>query len=197
MQAIRTNSLVIYYILAGTITNSIPDTCANIYQRISNVMEPLSTTASVIAIATLVAHSCKATYALIDGLVGAPHVIANLKYILSGTEKTLDTLRESFAKASKTPETSRAVEITLRGIPLDDSLKLALGLCREFNTTITTFTKHSTEGRLSTRDRLEVQLGESKINKLDKQLGDCQRTVSLVLDSINLYVLSQTSPDPI
>ena len=71
-------------------------------------------------------------------------------------------------------------------IELDETLKSAKRLCDEFAATITSFTNHSTEGKFSKRDRLTINFRESKINKFNRELGDCQRTISMVLVSINL-----------
>jgi hypothetical protein len=65
-------------------------------------------------------------------------------------------------------------------------LKSATGLCDEFAAAITSFTNHSTEGKFSRRDRVIVNFHESKINKFNRELGDCQRTMAMVLVSINL-----------
>jgi hypothetical protein len=62
-------------------------------------------------------------------------------------------------------------------------------LCDDFATAITSFTRHSTDDKFSMRDRIMVEIKESKINEFNKHLGDCQRTISMVLVSINLWVL--------
>lgn len=48
-------------------------------------MDPLSVTASVIAITTLTWQSCKAAYDLVDGLAEAPQAIARSKNSLIET----------------------------------------------------------------------------------------------------------------
>jgi len=155
-------------------------------------MDPVSLTASVIAFSTLAVQSCKATYDLIDGLAGAPQAIANSKTLLSETQKTLDTLGQTLITG---PETSSTLTSALRMIELDNTLKSTKSLCDEFSMTIAKFTRHSTESKFSKRDRFTVNFHENEINKFNEQLGGCQRTVSLVLVSINLIVSSHTSED--
>lgn len=151
-------------------------------------MDPLSLTASVIAIASLAAQSTKAAYTIIDGLVEAPQVIVHSKNILSGTRNTLDTLNHTLITSSKAPS---KLESVIRSIKLDDTLRVTQNLCDNFSTTIAQYTSRSTDARLSNRDRVLLSLHESKIAKFNEQLSDCQRTISLVLGSIILCVPCQ------
>lgn len=148
--------------------------------------DPLSVTASVIAVATLTMQSCKAAYNLIDGLKEAPQAIARSKSSLAETEKTVQALRETLT-ANFGP--SSGLNSTLATIDLDGTLKSVHRLCGEFATAITGFTGHSTNDRFSKRDRIAVNFHESKMRNLDRQLGYCQQTLSMVLVSINLYIL--------
>ena len=152
-------------------------------------MEPLSTAASVIAVATLAAQSCKMTYGLIDELVGAPQVMSNAKTLLSITQKTFNSLHESLEQTSDSPEGSGRLESVLRKIPLGDTLQSAQGLCSEFSVVLKECTRHSTGGSFSTRDRLTVSLRESKIQRYNKLLGEYQQAVNAVVDSIILYAM--------
>lgn len=152
-------------------------------------MDPVSVTASVIAVATLALQSCKAAYDLVNGLAEAPQAIARSKTSLVETQKTLDALQQALKTDS---EHTSVLDSTLGTIKLDGTLKSAQHLCNEFAAAITSFTSHSTDGKFSKRDRIIVNFHESKINKLNRELGDCQRTISLVLVSINLWVLKPT-----
>ena len=146
-------------------------------------MDPLSLTASVIAVATLAWQSSKAAYDVVDGLMEAPNAIADSKRLLSQPQTTLDTLRDTLTVGTETPG---ALDSALQKIKLDIALESARCLCDEFRKTMTRYTSHSTDLRFSNRDRFTVNLHESKIIKFNKQLGECQRTISLVLVSINL-----------
>lgn len=145
-------------------------------------MDPLSVTASVIAVTTLAWQSCKAAYDFVDGLAEAPRAIDQSKNSLIETQKTLTALQG----ALKAPEHATALNSVLQTIELDGTLKSVQHVCDEFIIAIRGFTTHSTDGKLSKRDRLTVTLHESKITKFNMQLGDCQRTISMVLKSINL-----------
>ncbi|ORY60788.1 uncharacterized protein BCR38DRAFT_487846 [Pseudomassariella vexata] len=144
-------------------------------------MDPFSVTASVIAIATLALQSAKAAYDLVDGLAEAPLAIARSKTSLMETQKILGALQQMLTTAS---EPAGVIEPVLRMIELAETLKSARHVCDQFSTAIVSFTSHSTDGRFSKRDRLTVNFHEPKIHKLNKELDDCQRTVSMVLDGI-------------
>jgi septal ring factor EnvC (AmiA/AmiB activator) len=147
-------------------------------------MDPLSVTASVIAIATFALQSSKAAYDFVNGLAEAPQAIARSRASLHETQKTLSTLQRMLTTASEPPN---AIEAVLRTIELDETLKTTKCLCDQFIDTLASITSHSTAGQFSKRDRFAVIIHESKIAKFNEELGDCQRTVSMVLVSINLY----------
>lgn len=149
-------------------------------------MDPLSITANVIAVATLAWQSCKSVHGLIDGLADAPRFIADSKSVLSETRNTLDSLKGMLEMHAQTPS---VLGHALQKISLDFALQSTQRLCDEFSHTIAMYTSRSTDSTLARRDRLAVNLHESKFNKLNKQLGDCQQTISLALASIILFVL--------
>ena len=146
-------------------------------------MDPLSVTASVIGITTFAWDSCKAAYELIDGLVNAPKVVAHSKNLLSETQGTLNGLKNAITSGSAP---SAILDSILQEIRLGVALESARAVCDEFSETIRRFTNHSTDLRLSKCDRLTITFRESTINRLNQQLGECQRTISLTLVSINL-----------
>jgi hypothetical protein len=148
-------------------------------------MDPLSVTASVIAVATAALQSAKALYVVIDGFVDAPHTVSQSKSLLSQTQTTLGTLTRTL----ETNSASGAVGSVLKEIELGRALESTQSLCRDFATTLTSFTSHSTDLRFSTRDRFIVQFNESKIKRLNRDLADCQRTITMVFSSITLYGL--------
>jgi hypothetical protein len=148
-------------------------------------MDPLSITASVIAVATAALQSAKALYDVIDGLVDAPHSVLQSKSLLSQTQTTLDTLRRTLEAGSA----SGADDSVLEEMELSKALESTRSLCQEFSTTLTGITRHSTDSRFSTRDRFSVQFNEPKIKRLNRDLADCQRTITMVFSSATLYRL--------
>jgi hypothetical protein len=149
-------------------------------------MDPLSVTASAIGIATFAWQSCKAAHDLVDGLTEAPETIAHSKKLFFETQRTLEGLKDTLTSGS---EPSSILDSVLQKIKLDTALVSTKGLCDRFGKEIQTFTKHSTDLRFSKRDRLAVSFHESKINRFNQRLGECQSTISLALVSINLQVL--------
>jgi len=144
--------------------------------------DPLSVMASVIAVATLAWQSSKATYEIIDGLAGAPDAIARSRDVLSQTQTTINGLKETIVPGNNPV----VFESVLRRVNLTAALQLITQLCDGFTTMIKDVTSHSTDAKFSKRDRLAVTFRESKIIKFNMQLGDCQRTLSVVLAAINL-----------
>jgi len=148
-------------------------------------MDPLSVTASVIAVATATLRTAKALYDVVDGLVDAPHSVSHSKSLLSQTQTTLGTLTRTLEMNSA----SGAVGSVLKEIELGKALASTQSLCQEFATTLTGFTRHSTDLHFSTRDRFILQFNESKIKRLNGDLADCQRTITMVFSSVMLYSL--------
>ncbi|KAL3963000.1 hypothetical protein ACCO45_004523 [Purpureocillium lilacinum] len=146
-------------------------------------MDPLSVTASVIAIATATLQSAKALYIVVDGFAGAPHAVSQSKSLLSQTQATLGTLTQTLEGNSASAAVSSILEETV----LIKALESTESLCQSFTTALTSLTSHSTESHFSKRDRFIVHLNESKINRLNRDLANCQRTISMVLSSITLY----------
>ncbi|KAL2136760.1 hypothetical protein VTI74DRAFT_1801 [Chaetomium olivicolor] len=152
-------------------------------------MDPLSVTASVIAVATAALQSAKALYDLVDGLVDAPHSVSQSKSLLSQTQTTLGTLTRTLEANSA----SGTVGSVLKEIELSKALESTKTFCEAFTAVMTRFTSHSTDSHFSKRDRFVVYFNESKINKLNRDLEDCQRTITMVFSSITLIVSSRTS----
>ncbi|KAI0448496.1 hypothetical protein F5B21DRAFT_497369 [Xylaria acuta] len=66
-------------------------------------MDPLSMTASVLAVATLALQSSKAAYDFVNGLTEAPVAVARSKTSLMETQKTLGALQQMLAMSSQPP----------------------------------------------------------------------------------------------
>ncbi|KAI1119516.1 hypothetical protein F5Y14DRAFT_6313 [Nemania sp. NC0429] len=155
-------------------------------------MDPLSVTASVIAITTFALQSSKAAYDFVSGLAEAPQAIAKSKASLHETQKTLGALQQMLTAASEGPN---AIEAVLQSIELDETLKMTKRLCDRFIESIASYTSHSTAEQFSKRDRLAIVFRESKIVKFNEELSDCQRTVSMVVVSINLIITTRTADE--
>ncbi|KAJ5970533.1 uncharacterized protein N7479_000451 [Penicillium vulpinum] len=125
-------------------------------------MDPVSLTASVIAIATLATQSCKLTYNLIASLVGAPDVISNSQATLLETGKSLESLKDFLDRKGSEYETSAALQVT----ELVRAIQSTNETCDEFRATIDKITKHSSGSQSCKRDRIAVNINESKIDKV-------------------------------
>lgn len=152
-------------------------------------MDPLSVTASAVALATAALQSAKALHDLVDGLADAPHSVSHSKSLLSQTQTTLGTLARTL-ETNCAPDT---VDSVLKEIELNKVLESTKSICQGFTAAMTRVTSRSTDLHFSKRDRLVVYFQDSKINKLNRDLADCQRTITMVLSSITLIVSSRTS----
>ncbi|KAK4194503.1 hypothetical protein QBC40DRAFT_290667 [Triangularia verruculosa] len=152
-------------------------------------MDPLSVTASAVALATAALQSAKALYDLVDGLADAPHSVSHSKSLLSQTQTTLGTLARTL-ETNCAPDT---VDSVLKEIELNKVLESTKSTCQGFTAAMTRVTSHSTDSHFSKRDRLVVYFKDTKMSKLNRDLADCQRTITMVLSSITLIVSSRTS----
>lgn len=156
------------------------------YYRLSSykTMDPLSITASAIAVATLAAQSAKAAYKVIDGLKEAPHAIAHSRTLLSGTQNSLENLTETLTNSQ---HMQAQFGDMLQSIALDKTLHATDELCKGFSATISKYTSRSTDSKFSNRDKVSVILHESRIVKFNEELSDCQGTIHLMTGTITLY----------
>lgn len=143
---------------------------------------PLSITVSVIAVATAALQSAKALYDVIDGLTDAPDSVSHSKSLLSQTQATLNTLTGTL----KTSSPSGVIGSVVKDTKLDKVLESTESLCQKFTTTLTRFTSPSTDSGFSKRDRIAVPINELKIKKLNRELADFQRTITMVSSSITM-----------
>lgn len=82
-------------------------------------MDPLSVTASAVALATAALQSAKALHDLVDGLADAPHSVSHSKSLLSQTQTTLGTLARTL-ETNCAPDT---VDSVLKEIELNKVLE--------------------------------------------------------------------------
>ncbi|KAK5634346.1 hypothetical protein RRF57_010060 [Xylaria bambusicola] len=151
-------------------------------------MEPLSITTGVVSITAVALQSSRTAYGFVSGLGEAPQSIARSKASLHGTQEALSALLGLLES-----ESHEATNAVLQSIPLKETLEATKGLCDQFTDTIKSYTPHSKEGNFSTRDRFTVAFHESTIVRLSGELARCQRTISIVMNSINLILTTRTA----
>lgn len=147
-------------------------------------MDPLSITASVIAVATAALQSARTLYTVIDGVKDAPSSIIYSKSLVSQAQTAIGTLTETL-KDNSAPET---IDSILKSIELRKALDCTDMFLQKFAAALRTYSSHSTESHFSRRDRFLILLNEPRIKKLNTDLAACQRTMTMVLSSITLYV---------
>ncbi|KAK8037374.1 hypothetical protein PG991_000720 [Apiospora marii] len=156
-------------------------------------MDPLSVTASIIAVAGLATQSAKAATKVINGLQEAPQVIAHSKFLLAGTENSLSTLVRVLDPSYSNG--SAHMGSILSDIRLQRALDTTRDLCDDFTKAISGYTVHSTELSLSKRDRIKVNLHEGQIARFNRQLSGCQDTITVAVTAATLIVSCRTSDD--
>ncbi|KAK7946233.1 uncharacterized protein PG986_010554 [Apiospora aurea] len=163
-------------------------------------MDPLSVTASVIAVAGLAVQSTKAATKVIDGLQEAPQVIVHSRALLSGTEDSLTALtailkptRSSSSSSSSSSSTSTHLGAILRDIRPQRALDSTKLLCDNFTKAICQYTAHSRCSALSKGDRVNVSLHESEITRFNRQSNGCQDTITVAVTTVTLLISSRTS----
>ena len=147
-------------------------------------VDPLSVSASLIAIAGLAWTSSKALYDVIDGLADAPQAITNINNNLVAVQAVLESLKQALGSKQ-----SAALDPVLRQIGIDVALEGCRAVCDDFKATIDKYTTHSTKTKFSKRDRLTVTFRKSKIATFTERLDLCKSTINLALTSATLYVI--------
>jgi hypothetical protein len=147
-------------------------------------VDPLSMTASVIAVAGFAWTSSKALYDVVDGLVDAPQAIDNIKNDLVAVQAVLKSLTQVLDDKQST-----TLDPVLRQIGIDVALRGCSAVCDDFTATIAKYTTHSTETKFSKRDRLMVTFRKSKITTFTERLHICKETINLALTSATLCVI--------
>jgi uncharacterized protein YoxC len=152
--------------------------------------DPLSITASVIAVATLAYSSSKKLYEFVQSIQEAPKTLKDMNSDLAALQKVLNSLIEQL---TTTPVED--VSVGLKGC-LEDikpSLKGCSEACDEFNAKLAKITSHSTEDHTSKRDKIKLQFQDKEILAFKYRISSYKATLSLALEFASLYVTHQKS----
>jgi hypothetical protein len=130
------------------------------------MVDPLSVTAGVIAVAGLAYSSSKALYDLISTIRDAPQVFQDLNQYIEALNQILKALKTNLdGRGARLSESQIAclqeAKPTLEGCDL---------ACKDFKTKIEGLTAHSQDGRRSFRDSI-------KLNFQNKSIADFRMRV--------------------
>jgi chromosome segregation ATPase len=133
--------------------------------------EALSTTAGVVGIFGVVAHSLHVVYDDIDAIRGAPKEMDSLKKELQAVETAITNLR------------SQARNVFDENVGLETSINECQQACEEFHANLGKWAKRSDDGKLQFRDAVSFALlRQRQVEMLWNRLQACKITVSIAVN---------------
>ena len=142
--------------------------------------EPLSITASVIAVATLAYSSTQTLYQAIYAIHDAPEAFAHLMTDIETLHDTIHSLQQEIKKRDTDGTLSDAQNSNLREIK--PTLEACRTACDAFKSKIDKIMRHSKDGQTSMRDRLKLQFQEKEIRAFQARLASYKSTLAIALD---------------
>jgi hypothetical protein len=144
--------------------------------------DPLGTTAAIVGIVAGTLHASRLVYDDIKAIAEAPDTIVQLRSDVDGLNQILQLVKAIKAADWEKLGTNAADRTTL-------ILKSCEQACTVFHGDLERWTRHSTNGGLSRRDRLQLGFYRQKeIKSFSQQLQSCKLSFTNILSSANLYV---------
>lgn len=145
--------------------------------------DPLSISASAIAVITLAAQSCKALNDIIAGFVNAPKTLQDLRGDLGNVQHLIQSLESVVGGATRT---QLSVDQRTCIAELVPAMQNCQGACDDFRAKLSKITSHSKEDQVSWIDRSRIHFNEKEIMLLKSRLGDCKETLDVALGVVTL-----------
>lgn len=147
-------------------------------------MDPLSITAATIGITTFALTSIKQLHEIIGSTAEVKDVINDISTTLAAILIPLGSLRELHLPDGNI---SAAAKADLGKTGVAEAVNKCGDLCDDFTKRIAKWTKHSSDSKLSLRDRLTVGLwNKEKISTLRISVQSCQSTVQCAVQTTQL-----------
>lgn len=145
--------------------------------------DPLSTTASVVGLATVALQSVQFLVQTIEGVKGAPDIVkyvgADLRVIKSTLQSLLRTVQDDSSQVVLSEQVKDAIENCERA-------------CGTFRLQVEHWMERSTQDKMFWVDRWKVGLfGLERIKTFRGQLSDCKGTLSVALSTATVYQFSE------
>ncbi|KAK4691946.1 hypothetical protein P7C71_g5165, partial [Lecanoromycetidae sp. Uapishka_2] len=145
--------------------------------------DPLGITAGIVGISAATLHSVRILLGDLYDIQGAPKVIDSVKRDLSAVHAALESLESQNKDVTTRNETN--------SLFLSPSLVEAMGHCREtcstFQAALKSWLKHSTEGEMSRRDRINIGVFKMpQVLAFARQLEACKGTFTMAVTTTNL-----------
>lgn len=143
-------------------------------------MDPLSITASLVGIIVPALHGVRTLLEDIQDLLDAPAQVKLLRDWLISTGHALDSLRN----VSDTQWESLGEEIVNQA---RSAIQLCTESCDKLRAAFEEWTRHSSDGKLSRRDRVEIGFfRQSQMKSMSDQLQFCNITLASVASTATL-----------
>jgi deoxyadenosine/deoxycytidine kinase len=142
--------------------------------------DPLSITASIIAVATLAYSSSKSLYQTISDIHDAPETFVHLKTDVETLYQTIHSLQQELEKKDTDAALSDAQKSNLREI--NPTLQACCSACDAFGSKISTLMRHSMDGHTSLQDRIKLQFQQKEIGVFQARLASYKSTLAIALD---------------
>jgi hypothetical protein len=144
--------------------------------------DPLSVAASIVSLVVPALHSARLLLDDIHQIRGAPKAIISLRDEVRLFEMALQSLQAVQQSEWESLGGTIADQATL-------ALSTCSGACTLFRSVLRHWTKHSDEGTLSWRDRVNVGFfKQERVHALSGQLSNCYRSINFVVSIATLYV---------
>jgi hypothetical protein len=140
--------------------------------------DPLSVTASVIAVAGLAYSSSKALYEFISAIQGAPQVFQELNQYIAALSQILEALKTNLDGCSTRLSESQIVCLQ-EAKPILEGCDLS---CKGFKTKMEGLTIHSQNGRRSIRDSTRLHFQNKSIADFRMRLAGWKESLVIALN---------------
>lgn len=142
--------------------------------------EPLSSAAGVVGIVFPAMHGTRQLLNDIEKIRGAPATVAGLKKELEGVFLATERLNKV------DPSELIALGVTNQSL---SAIKTCDEACDTFRKNLQRWTRHSEDGKMSWRDRINVGFFQDEnIKALSERLQSCKSTLILAVSTANLFV---------
>jgi hypothetical protein len=149
---------------------------------------------AIVALLPPALHAVRILAEDIRGIKDAPSDIANITTELDNIEGVLETLQKALGDEHNLDDDFKEL---VGSKHIEQAVKACDRACTSFRTRLQKWRKHSTEEKMHWWDRAKVGFfGAKKVEALITDLNTCKATISLALNSANLYVSMNIDASP-
>lgn len=147
-------------------------------------MDPLSITAAAIGIADVAISRVLQVHEMIESIAGVKEELQDISSGLAAIHRPLTALEQLVISDMNI---STAAKDGLQRTGIAEAVNRCGDACEEFRKSLQQWTKHSTDARVSLRDRLAVGVwNKEKVCTFRTQVQSCQATVHFAVTTAQL-----------